>query len=175
MSTEMNELLLFYRFQIDLDFHIIANHHATSLQRYVPSQTKILAVYCGYCRETSALETKGIFGNLASIVSVENNLFGHAVHCQVTKYLILIISLWFYFLAFERDNRVVLSIKEVSRTQVSVAALIAGIDAAGLSFSLYPGILRMLLVNLELALENVKASRDFADHHVFDRESYLRV
>lgn len=73
------------------------------------------------------------------------------------------------------DPGVVLRIKEIGRTEVVVAPLLAGRDAGGRCPDLTPRVGRLGFVELELAFGNVEFAPHPGDHHVLGREEDVSV
>ena len=79
--------------------------------------------------------------------------FGHAVDGEVAKNVAALRSRPFYASALERDLRIFVDIKKFRATQMIVSLLDARIDAAYVDLRRHRGILRMLAVDVDLAIE----------------------
>src|SRR5258708_22683855 len=113
MLALRNYLLLFGRFQIDLDRDLIADDGPTGFQHCTPAQAKILAIDRGLRVQASALVAIGIF-HLTRIFGVEEDLFGHTMNRQVAQHTIFIAADWLDLFALERNSRECFSVEEIS-------------------------------------------------------------
>ena len=79
--------------------------------------------------------------------------FGHAVDGEVAKNVAALGARPFYASALERDLRIVIDIKKFRTAQMIVSLFDARIDAAHVDVRRHRGILRMLAVDVDLAIE----------------------
>ncbi len=79
--------------------------------------------------------------------------FGHAVDGEVAKNVAALRARPFYASALERDLRIFVDIKKFRAAQMIVSLLDARIDAAHVDLRRHRGILRMLAVDVDLAIE----------------------
>src|SRR3989440_5807970 len=75
--------------------------------------------------------------------------------------------------ALKGDRGILLHGKEGGGTQVSITQFIPGIDAGRLHFGLYPGVGRILLVNMEMSTKRVEASSRRADRQDSDSKRHV--
>src|ERR1700730_14459419 len=78
---------------------------------------------------------------------------GHAVHREVAKNVAALRARLFYASALERDLRIFFDIKKFRAAQMIVSRFDLSIDAAHIDLGRHRGILRMLAVDVDLAVK----------------------
>src|SRR5690349_941562 len=131
------------RLGLDLELHLLADQHATGLQRLVPGDAEVLAVDLGGGGEADDLLAPGAHGQALEL-DVQRHLAGHAADGELAGELEVLALRLGQAGAAEDDLRVLLGFQEVAAAQVVVAVDDARLDACRRHVHLDAGLQRVL-------------------------------
>src|SRR2546430_16932993 len=97
------------------------------------------------------------------------------MNCQVTGYTILFVIDVFDSGTFEVKCRILFHVQKIWRLEMPITHFILRVYACGVHLSLNPRILRMLLVDMYLAIEHIELPSYRVNHHIFSRKGGFRV
>ena len=138
---------------------------AASCTAAPPAHAKIGAIDLSLCSEACAHTHERA---LTTVFEVEDDGSGLPMHGQVPCHLVVLTTGMLDIRALKGDRGILLHGKEGGGTQVSITQLILGIDAGRLHFGVYPGVGRILLINMEMSTKRLEASSRRADRQDSD-------
>src|SRR2546423_3656475 len=161
------------RFGLDLDGDLLADDDAAGLEGLVPGEAEALPVELGLGREPDAHAAPGI-GGTALERQLERHRPGDALDGEVALDHVVALPRLPHRPALVGHGRPGLDVEEVAGAKVTVALLVAGVDAAGLDGD---GDRRLegVLGDLDRAGEVGEAAPGLGDHQVADGEADLAV
>src|SRR5207245_10785745 len=98
-----------------------------------------------------------------NVCDVEGDGHGDSMHGQVPGYFVVLSTDMLDVRALKGDGGILLHGKEGGGTQVGVTQLNMGVDAGRVHFGVYPGVGRILLINMELSTKRVEAPSGCGD------------
>src|SRR5258707_2484228 len=158
---------LLNRLQLNLD-----GDHRTRRQLHCrsPAHAKIGAIDL---RRSSEACAHAHLSALTTVCDVEGDGPGYPMHGQVPRHLVVLPTGMLNARALKGDRGILLHGKEGGGPQVSITQLIVRIDAGRLHGSRYPGVGRMLLINMEMSTKRVEASSRRADRQDSDSKRHV--
>src|SRR5258708_28789548 len=135
-----------------------------------PAHAKIVAIDLRRSSEACAHAHLSV---LTTVCDVEGDGPGHPMHAQVPRHLVVLTTGMLDARALKGDGGILLHGKEGGGPQVGITQLIVRIDAGGVHFGLYPGVGRILLINMEMSTKRVEASSRRADRHDSDSKRHV--